>query len=131
MDKLKLVSSTRIYLDARRLMDEVLDITPNFPKSYKHTIGNRLHDLSVDVMHTIVRAYMTHDRQKRIDLLCELQSSYEILRTLLRIAGEREWIKGKGRHAHIVELLDALGRQSTAWKNSLVKAPKPGSKDDK
>ena len=37
------------------------------------------------------------------------------------IAGERRWIKGQGRRAHIIELMDAIGKQSTAWKNSLIK----------
>ena len=39
MDKVKLVSNTRIYLDVNALLDEILDITPNFPRAYKYTIG--------------------------------------------------------------------------------------------
>lgn len=34
-NKVKLVSSTRIYLDANCLLDHILDITPNFPRQYK------------------------------------------------------------------------------------------------
>ena len=36
-NKVKLVSSTRIYLDANALLDHILDITPNFPRQYKYT----------------------------------------------------------------------------------------------
>jgi hypothetical protein len=39
----------------------------------------------------------------------------------VRIAGERKWILGRSSHADIIELMDAIGKQATAWKNSLIK----------
>jgi endonuclease III-like uncharacterized protein len=65
---------------------------------------------------------MNKDREARIQYLINFQTTFETLKTLVRIAGERQWIKGKGRHAHIIELMDAIGKQATAWKNSLIKA---------
>lgn len=118
-NQLKLVSNTRIYLDARALLDEILDITPNFPKAYKFSIGTRLHDLGIDLLHSIAAAYM--DKPNRLQHLTEFQATFETLKTLMRIAGERRWINGRGRHAHIIELMDAVGKQSTAWKGSLIK----------
>lgn len=44
MSKAKLVSNTQIYLDCRKLIDEILDIVPNFPRAYKFTIGNKMPD---------------------------------------------------------------------------------------
>jgi hypothetical protein len=41
----KLVSSTKIYLDARKLLDIILDIVPNFPRAYKFTIGAKLQEI--------------------------------------------------------------------------------------
>lgn len=120
-DKVKLVSNTRIYLDARRLLDEILDITPNFPRAYKFSIGGKMHDLGVELIQDISAAYINRDRETRITYLVNFQTKFETLKTLMRIAGERQWIKGKGRHAHIVELMDAIGKQCTAWKNSLTK----------
>lgn len=121
MDKVKLVSSTRIYLDVNSLLDEILDVTPNFPKMYKYTIGSKMHDVGVDLLQDIAAAYINHDRDLRIQHLVNFQTRFETLKTLMRKAGEREWIKGKGRHAHIIELMDAIGKQCTAWKNSLIK----------
>lgn len=43
MTKPKLASNTQIYLDSRKLLDIILDITPNFPKAYKFTVGNNSH----------------------------------------------------------------------------------------
>ena len=64
---------------------------------------------------------MNKDRDIRLRHLTEFQTLFETLKTLIRIAGERRWIKGLGRHAQIVELMDAIGKQSTVWKNSLLK----------
>ncbi|MBD5251770.1 MAG: four helix bundle protein [Bacteroides sp.] len=123
-NKLKLVSNTRIYLDARKLLDEILEITPNFPRAYKYTIGSKMHDLATEIIQEIAAAYMNRDRETRIQYLVNFQVKFETLKTLIRIAGERKWIKGIGRHALIVELLDAIGKQSTAWKNSLIEVGK-------
>ena len=121
MEKSKLVSNTQIYLDCRKLLDAILDITPSFPRSYKFSIGSRLHDLAINLMSEISAAYINRDRAVRIQHLVNFQADFEVLKTLLRIAGERKWILGKNKHADIIELTDAIGKQSTAWKNSLLK----------
>ena len=121
MGKSKLVSNTQIYLDCRKLLDAILDITPSFPKSYKFSIGSRLHDLAINLMSEISAAYINRDRAVRIQHLVNFQADFEVLKTLLRIAGERKWILGQSKHADIIELTDAIGKQSTAWKNSLLK----------
>jgi hypothetical protein len=120
-DKVKLVSGTRIYMDVRALLDDVLDITVNFPRLYKYSVGTRMQSLTVDLMQDVAAAYMNRDRESRIQYLVSFQTKFETLRTLMRIAGERKWIKGQGKRAHIIQLMDAIGKQSTAWKNSLIK----------
>lgn len=117
----KLVSNTQIYLDCRKLLDAILDITPSFPRAYKFSIGSRLHDLAINLMSEISAAYINRDRAVRIQHLVNFQADFEVLKTLLRIAGERKWILGQSKHADIIELTDAIGKQSTAWKNSLLK----------
>lgn len=117
----KLVANTQIYLDCRKLLDAILDITPSFPRAYKFSVGSKMHDLGINLMLEISAAYINRDRAVRIQHLVNFQADFEVLKTLLRIAGERKWILGKSRHADIIELTDAIGKQSTAWKNSLLK----------
>lgn len=117
----KLVANTQIYLDCRKLLDAILDITPSFPRAYKFSVGSKMHDLGINLMQEISAAYINRDRAVRIQHLVNFQADFEVLKTLLRIAGERKWILGKSRHADIIELTDAIGKQSTAWKNSLLK----------
>ena len=65
MGKSKLVSNTQIYLDCRKLLDAILDITPSFPRSYKFSIGSRLHDLAINLRSEISAAYINRDRAVR------------------------------------------------------------------
>ena len=102
------------------MLDEILDIMPNFPRAYKFSVGAKMQELGIDLIEDIAAAYM--DKPNRLHHLTVFQTKFETLKTLMRIAGERKWIKGTGRHAHIIELMDAIGKQSTAWKNSM--APK-------
>lgn len=114
----KFVSNTRIYTDSRALLDEILDIMPNFPRAYRFSIGTKMQDLGVGAMQDVAAAYL--DKANRLNHLVSFQSKFETLKTLIRIAGERKWINGKGRHAHIVELMEEIGKQSSAWKNSVL-----------
>lgn len=116
----KLVSNTRIYLDTERLFDRILDITPNFPRAYKFTIGADMHHIGITLLQEIAAAYLSKDREARILHLTAFQTAFQVLKTLIRKAGERQWIKGRAKHADIIELMDAIGKQSTAWKNSLI-----------
>lgn len=121
-EAVKLVSNTRIYLDAERLFDEMLDITPNFPREYKFTVGADMHHIAVDLLQEIAAAYINKERDVRLQHLTAFQTKFQILKTLIRKAGERRWIKGRSKHANIIELMDAIGKQSSAWKNSVAKA---------
>ena len=120
MNKSKLVSNTQIYLDSRKLLDVILDVTPNFPRAYKYTIGNKMHEIAIALISEISAAYINRDRATRIQHLINFQAEFEVLKTLIRIAGERKWILGQSRHADIIELTDAIGKQATACKNSLI-----------
>jgi hypothetical protein len=111
-NQLKLVSNTRIYLDARALLDEILGIMPNFPRAYKFSVGAKMQDLGIGLIEDIAAAYM--DKPNRLHHLIVFQTKFETLKTLMRIAGEREWIKGRGKFANIIELMDEIDKQSSA-----------------
>lgn len=115
--RLKLVSNAPIYKDVRSLLNEILEVTPEFPRQYKYTIGGEMQKLAVGLLSGAAAAYM--DKANRLAHLSKFRYEFETLRTLVRIAGEKRWIKGIARHAQIIELMDAIGKQSTAWKNSI------------
>lgn len=118
---MKVSSGTKIYVDCRSLLDEILNITVDFPKNYKFTIGTKMQEYSIESLNDISGAYINKSLNKRIDYLTNFQTKFETLKTLIRISGERKWISMK-KFARISELTSSIGKQSTAWKNSLVSA---------
>lgn len=116
----KSVSNARIYLDTYKLLNEILDVTADFPKYYKYGIGQEMQQLCVALLHLVSAAYLTNDMTERISKLTEFHAKFEVLRTLVRVSGEREWIRGISRHANIIELMNDIAKQASAWKNSLV-----------
>lgn len=115
------VSNTQIYLDCRRLLDMLLDATPDFPRSYKFSIGSRMHDIAISMLLKASAAYAARSKDSRLERLDSFQADFEVLKTLVRVAGERKWIRGLSRHADIVERMDAIHKQSCAWRSSLIK----------
>lgn len=69
----KLVSSTKIYLDARKLLDIILDIVPNFPRAYKFTIGAKLQEIGVNLMQEIAASYINKDKEKLLALMPKIR----------------------------------------------------------
>lgn len=53
--------------------------------------------LGIALIQDIAEAYM--DKPNRVQRLINFQTKFETLKTLMRIAGERQWIKGQGRRA--------------------------------
>ena len=115
--RIKLVSNAPLYKDVRTLLNDILAAAPDFPRMYRYTIGGEMQKLSVSLLNGVAAAYM--DKPNRREHLTKIRYEFETLKTLVRIAGEKRWIKGLGRHAQIIERMDAIGKQITAWKNSL------------
>lgn len=117
----KIASKTEIYRKTKKFLNEVIYIIKDFPKGQRYVVGDRIERTAIDSLHII---YMGRDLEARIADMVELQSNLELLNTLIEIAGEHQWIKGKGKLANLLLLMDSIGRQSTAWKGSLIKALK-------
>ena len=117
--KKRLVSGTRIYIDCRSLLDELLNVTVDFPRNYKFTIGSKMQEYSIEILNDIAGAYINKSLEKRIEYLTNFQTRFETLKVLIRVAGERKWISLK-KFARLSELTTTIGKQSTAWKNSLI-----------
>lgn len=118
----KVASSTKIYRDSKEFLSKVLLVVKDFPKAQRYIVGDRLESLAIDNLHLISEVYINRDLQLRVSYMMKMQSNIELLNTLLEVSGEHQWIKGAGRLANLLLILDNIGRQSTAWKGSLLKA---------
>ena len=116
----KLLENTRIYRDVTLMMTETLDFTKDFPKDYRYSVGQQMQMLTMRMVNEIASAYITRNMEKKVAKLDDFQADFNTFKTFFRIASERRWMQGLGRRASMIELMDAVGKQSTAWKNSLA-----------
>ena len=93
----KIASKTRVYRDMKKFLNEVIYIIKDFPKEQRYVVGDRIERTAIDSLHVIARVYMGKDLKMRIADMVELQSNLELLNTLIEIAGEHQWIKGRGK----------------------------------
>lgn len=122
----KLLENTRIYRDVTLMMTETLDFTKDFPKAYRYSVGQQMQVLTMRMVNEIASAYITRNMEKKVAKLDDFQADFNTFKTFFRVASERRWMQGLGRRASMIELMDAVGKQSTAWKNSLTKLKSNG-----
>lgn len=120
----KIASETRIYRETKKFLNEVIYVIKDFPKEQRYVVGDRIERTAINSLHIIAKVYMERNLRVRIADMTELQSNLELLNTLIEIAGEHQWIKGRSKLANLLLLMDNIGRQSTAWKGSLIEALK-------
>lgn len=80
------------------------------------------------MLNEVASAYITKDLDKKIAKLDDFQADFNTYKTLFRISFEKMWINRRGMAAHMIELTDSVGKQSTAWKNSLINFKRQGIK---
>lgn len=79
----KIASKTRVYRDMKKFLNEVTYIIKDFPKDQRYVVGDRIERTAIDSLHIIARVYMGKDLKTRINDMVELQSSLELLNTLI------------------------------------------------
>jgi len=116
----KTVEKTAIYLDTVRLLDLLLDVAADFPRMYRFVVCDKMIELCIGMTESAAATYSHRDPEEALEDIGEYLSKLAVLRTLVRKAGERGWIKGLARHADIIELTEGLAKQGSAWRASIA-----------
>lgn len=124
----KLLQGTRIYRDITQILSDTLEFTKDFPRAYRYSVGQQMQELAIRMLNEVASAYITKDLDKKIAKLDDFQADFNTYKTLFRISFEKMWINRRGMAAHMIELTDSVGKQSTAWKNSLINFKRQGIK---
>ena len=110
-----LAKELQIYKDCIELADVILNIQQHLPRLLRYTIGQRMIDASLNMMHSIILANRRiSERAKHCE---EVAEGVEELGVCLRLITKRKCVSNK-HQARIVELLVKVGRQANGWKNS-------------
>lgn len=113
-----LTSELPIYRTTQRLYRLIRERVIHFPSIDKYTIGEKMLNATMDIVGSICMA--NNNIKDRYDTLCYLQSNYVQLQFMLRECFCARLFNEKS-YADILEVLDALGKQITGWKQATYK----------
>ena len=107
--------SLPIYRDVYSLLLKIFEVTKEFPREYKYTLGQDMKRDAMKLVQGIYRANKAVDKQESIAVL---QDDFEIVKLQIRLCADLKVI-GLGRQSQLAVLTDAIGRQLSGWSNSL------------
>lgn len=114
-----LANQLSIYRETYKLVKTVTIFVNKMPRLYKFTLGEKILNTAYDLFNYIQLANMfKEDRNKHLQMFVV---KFESLKTLLRLGFELRALEGLNRQVEIARLMESIGRQVTAWKNSKTK----------
>ena len=112
-----LVSELPVYRDTYELVSILMDYVMIFPKSHKHTIGQKITNVSLELFEFLQLANRCYtDREASVKHLEDFLVKFELLKVLLRLCNEKRIITIK-QSAKLALLTESIGKQVTGWKN--------------
>jgi len=103
-----------IYKDTYKLILLIFERTKNFSREYKYTLGQDLKRDGINLVRSIYRANRSKNKREHLE---EFLDNFEILKLEIRLCTDLKLLSVK-QLAEISQMLDIIGRQATAWKNS-------------
>jgi len=101
-----------IYKSAYDLLSAASDVTRNFPRDFKRSIGEKVRDECVEIIVLIFKANVAAHKIPHIDNLLE---RLQVVELLLRLSKDKRFISTK-QYAQVIEITDQIGKQSSGWK---------------
>ena len=90
----------------------LFDRTARFPKNIRHTLTNRIEDLTLEILVNIVKA--RYDRENRKSILSMINLDLEKMRVLLRLCHSRCYLSNS-QFEHAVREVDKAGQMTGGW----------------
>ena len=103
-----------VFKDVYKLILLLFEVTKDFPREYKYTLGQDIKRDSIQLVRSIYRANKAIDKKQYLEAFLD---DFEILKLELRLCTDMK-ILAIRRQAEISLLLDGIGRQITGWRNA-------------
>lgn len=106
-----------IYNTAFAILKELYIRVPKFGKAYKHTLGNKMLDISQEIVMLVIQA--NNDRRIRAQKIDDLLKNAESLTILSRISDELNQWGGERIYLSFAEKVVSLSKQAEGWRKTL------------
>jgi hypothetical protein len=104
-----------LYTLLCELVGWTLDRTADIPKNARFTFGQRLDNLALDALQSVVKAVFTGEPTRKQEYLAGLLLELEQTQALWRLAHERRWLSQQ-QLFFISQKLDEAGRMANGWR---------------
>ena len=101
-----------IYKVAYGLLDVVTDLTAQFPRNFRASMGEQIRVECVDIVTLLGRANRATDKAPHLD---ELLERVDVIELLIRLSRDKRFIS-TGQYAAAIALTASIGKQANGWK---------------
>jgi len=105
-----------IYKQGYDLLTLAADVQQNMPRSFKASMGNKIHCECIEILVLIGRANAARGMQRAPHIVA-LVERVEVVTLLLRLSHDKRFISPK-LWAGAVQLTDSIGKQAGGWLKS-------------
>lgn len=103
-----------LYRDTYQLILSIFEITKEFSKEYKYTLGQDMKRNALQLMRSIYRANKHSNRKEHLEVFLD---ELELLKLEIRLCVDMKLLPMR-KQAILSELLERIGRQVTGWRNA-------------
>ncbi len=103
-----------VFKDVYQLILKIFDYTKDFPREYKFTLGQDLKRDGINLVRSIYRANKSKEKTPYFEAFLD---DFELVKLELRLSADMKLLPLK-KHAELSVLMDRIGKQITAWRNS-------------
>jgi hypothetical protein len=112
--------STKIYNDLGDLFEEIITVTDSMPHNCKFTIGERMHQISIDLAKSFISAYQCANNDIKLSYLNTFEDDMATLVFIITAARNNRLLFGNRRIGHLVASVAQLQKQVAAYKKSIA-----------
>ena len=102
-----------IYKASYDLLIELIQVTKNYPREYRYSIGEKM---DKELMELIINIYKANSAKDKTEHIKNILENIQFINLFLRISMDLK-ILPIARSATFVEKVGCISRQATAWKS--------------
>ncbi len=103
-----------VYQDTYRLILNIFELTKEFPREYKFTLGQDMKRDGLTLVRSIYRANKTKEKRQYLE---QFLDDFEILKLEIRLCTDLKILSIK-KQAQLSQLMECIGKQITGWRNA-------------
>ncbi len=105
-----------VFKEVYKLILVLFEVTKDFPKEYKYTLG---HDIKRDGINLVRSIYRANKAKNKVEYLEALLDDFELIKLEIRLCVDMKILSIK-KQAEISLLMDSIGKQITGWRNATL-----------